>query len=156
MGYRAGCTGCEIAKATGTATGDAAETEYMVTTKTAATGDRQAAASTTATPRRALHDDGTGTMEALHFGEGVVWGTGSPGSRNNGPWVMADLENGIFAGWENNQDQGISTNTPLNHAFRHRHCRRRLLYREDGLRGHGLGESEGRFALLPATRRRAS
>jgi hypothetical protein len=30
---------------------------------------------------------------------------------------MADLENGLFAGWENNQDRNISTNTPLEHDF---------------------------------------
>jgi hypothetical protein len=63
------------------------------------------------------HDDGNGTMEAVHFGNGVVWGTGSPGGRANGPWVMADLENGIYAGWENNQDQAISTNMPLHLPF---------------------------------------
>ena len=62
-------------------------------------------------------DDGNGTMEAVYFGGGVVWGTGSPGGHDNGPWVMADLENGLYAGWENNQDQNISTNTPLRLAF---------------------------------------
>jgi hypothetical protein len=66
------------------------------------------------------HDDGAGTMEAVHFGDGVVWGTGSPGGHQNGvnSWVMADLENGIFAGWEmqggSYTDQNISTNLPLN------------------------------------------
>jgi non-reducing end alpha-L-arabinofuranosidase len=30
---------------------------------------------------------------------------------------MADLENGLYAGWENGQDQGISTNLPLQHDF---------------------------------------
>src|SRR6185436_269456 len=54
---------------------------------------------------------------ALYMGAGVVWGTGSPGGRNNGPWVMADLENGLYAGWERNQDQNISTNTPLRFPF---------------------------------------
>src|SRR5262249_53963768 len=49
----------------------------------------------------------------LYFGGGVVWGTGSPGGHNNGPWVMADLENGLYAGWEKGQDQNISTNTPI-------------------------------------------
>jgi hypothetical protein len=59
------------------------------------------------------HDDGNGTMEAVYFGYGVIWGTGVQG----GPWVMADLENGLYAGWENGQDQNISTNTPLLHDF---------------------------------------
>ena len=56
-------------------------------------------------------------MEAVYFGGGVAWGTGSPGGHANGPWVMADLENGLYAGWENNQDQNISTNTPLKYNF---------------------------------------
>jgi hypothetical protein len=30
---------------------------------------------------------------------------------------MADLENGLYAGWENNQDQNISTNKPLKFDF---------------------------------------
>ena len=62
-------------------------------------------------------------MEAVYFGGGVSWGTGYPGGRSgatrdtNGPWVMADLENGLFAGWENGQDQAISTNTALKFDF---------------------------------------
>lgn len=40
------------------------------------------------------HDDGNGTMEAIYFGNNTVWGSG-PGS---GPWIMADLENGLFSG----------------------------------------------------------
>jgi len=56
-------------------------------------------------------------MEAVYFGGGVVWGTGSPGGHNNGPWIEADLENGLYAGWENNQDQNISTNTPAKYNY---------------------------------------
>jgi hypothetical protein len=59
------------------------------------------------------NNDGEGTTEALFFGQGVVWGTGV----QRGPWVMADLENGLYAGWENGQDRNISTNTPLEHDF---------------------------------------
>ncbi|MEV3860140.1 alpha-L-arabinofuranosidase B [Streptomyces sp. NPDC050095] len=40
------------------------------------------------------NDDGNGTMEALYFGNSKGWGWGS----GNGPWVMADLENGLFSG----------------------------------------------------------
>jgi hypothetical protein len=40
------------------------------------------------------HDDGNGTMEAIYFGNIKVWGYGS----GNGPWIMADLENGLFSG----------------------------------------------------------
>jgi hypothetical protein len=32
-------------------------------------------------------------MEAVYFGNNTVWGRGA----GNGPWVMADLEGGIFA-----------------------------------------------------------
>jgi non-reducing end alpha-L-arabinofuranosidase len=100
--------------ASGTATRDQPETEYMVTSQNNLIdgccfdyGNAETDA----------HDDGNGTMEAVYFGGGVVWGTGSPGGHTNGPWVMGDLENGLFAGWENNQDQDISTNTPLKFNF---------------------------------------
>jgi hypothetical protein len=71
-------------------------------------------------------DDNNGTMEAVFFGGGVVWGTGSPGGGTaaarvaNGPWLMADLENGLYAGWignANGSDQNIPTNTPLKFPF---------------------------------------
>ncbi len=39
-------------------------------------------------------DTGAGHMEAIYFGNCNVWGTGS----GNGPWIMADLENGLFSG----------------------------------------------------------
>ena len=40
------------------------------------------------------NDTGNGHMEAIYFGNIKVWGSGS----GNGPWVMADLENGLFSG----------------------------------------------------------
>ena len=39
-------------------------------------------------------DNGPGTMEAVYFGSSTQWGRGS----GNGPWVMADLEDGLYAG----------------------------------------------------------
>jgi len=39
-------------------------------------------------------DNGPGTMEALYFGNSTQWGKGS----GTGPWAMADLEDGVFAG----------------------------------------------------------
>lgn len=39
-------------------------------------------------------DTGNGHMEAIYFGDNTFWGEGS----GNGPWVMADLENGLFSG----------------------------------------------------------
>eukprot|EP01084_Bolivina_argentea_P109865 196281_1 len=44
-------------------------------------------------------------MEAIYFGNCAVWGRGS----GSGPWVMADLENGLWAG----NEKVNSNNTPL-------------------------------------------
>ena len=38
-------------------------------------------------------DDGAGTMEAVYFGNWTAQGKGA----GNGPWVMADMENGVYA-----------------------------------------------------------
>jgi hypothetical protein len=40
------------------------------------------------------HDNGEGTMEAIYFGNCTYWGRGA----GSGPWVMGDLENGLWAG----------------------------------------------------------
>lgn len=39
-------------------------------------------------------DDGNGHMEAIYFGNNSYWGSGS----GSGPWIMADMENGLFSG----------------------------------------------------------
>jgi hypothetical protein len=39
-------------------------------------------------------DTGAGSMEAIYFGNSHGWGHGG----GAGPWVMADLENGLWAG----------------------------------------------------------
>lgn len=39
-------------------------------------------------------DTGNGHMEAIYYGTNTIWGTGA----GNGPWLMADLENGLFSG----------------------------------------------------------
>ncbi|KAI1634683.1 alpha-L-arabinofuranosidase B, catalytic-domain-containing protein [Biscogniauxia mediterranea] len=39
-------------------------------------------------------DTGDAHMEAIYYGTCTVWGTGA----GSGPWVMADLENGLFSG----------------------------------------------------------
>jgi hypothetical protein len=41
-----------------------------------------------------IADDGPGTMTALYFGDATDWTRGA----GNGPWVMLDMENGVFAG----------------------------------------------------------
>jgi hypothetical protein len=56
-------------------------------------------------------DDGNGTMEAVYWGTDITWGGHGEG---NGPWIAADLENGMFkgdkGGW---QSQGITTPSAL-------------------------------------------
>ncbi|RYP82664.1 hypothetical protein DL769_001571 [Monosporascus sp. CRB-8-3] len=37
---------------------------------------------------------GNGHMEAIYYGDNTVWGSGA----GSGPWLMADLENGLFSG----------------------------------------------------------
>lgn len=50
-------------------------------------------------------DHGAGTMEAIYWGNCSGWGSGDA----KGPWVMADLENGLWGG-----DQKVNpSNTPI-------------------------------------------
>jgi hypothetical protein len=98
--------------ANGTAKGDDPETMYMVSSQQHLV---DGCCFDYGNAETDSHDDGDGTMEAVYVGAGVIWGTGS--GSDNGPWVMADLENGLYAGWENKQDRGISTNTPLAYDF---------------------------------------
>ncbi|MBB5896985.1 arabinofuranosidase catalytic domain-containing protein [Kutzneria kofuensis] len=56
------------------------------------------------------NDTGNGHMEAIYFGNIKVWGYGS----GNGPWIMADLENGLFSG----VNQHYNANDPtVNHRY---------------------------------------
>ena len=114
-GYRTGCDGCNIKKGIGTAVADEPQTVYMVTSsedlKDGCCFDYGNAETTS-------NDDGNGTMEAVYFGGGVIWGTGAGGlAAKPGPWVMADLENGLFPGWEEGTWEDISTNTAIFHDF---------------------------------------
>ncbi|MDL4820759.1 alpha-L-arabinofuranosidase B [Actinomadura sp. OS1-43] len=55
-------------------------------------------------------DDGNGTMEAIYFGNSKFWGSGT----GNGPWIMADLENGLFSG----VNAGYNANDPtIGHRY---------------------------------------
>ncbi|HMD95522.1 MAG TPA: arabinofuranosidase catalytic domain-containing protein, partial [Trebonia sp.] len=55
-------------------------------------------------------DDGAGTMEAIYFGNIKVWGFGS----GNGPWIMADMENGLYSG----SNAGLNSGDPTtNYRF---------------------------------------
>jgi hypothetical protein len=111
-GYRANCNGCPYPTSgmAGTAVGDEPQTMYMVSSqKDLLNGccfDYGNAETTN-------NNDREGAMEAVYVGNGVVWGTGIDG----GPWVMADLENGLYAGWENGQDRNISTAVPMKYDF---------------------------------------
>jgi hypothetical protein len=75
----------------GVATGDSPEGEYDVVDGTHYNGgccfDYGNAETTN-------NDDGNGTMEAIYFGNASYWDRGA----GNGPWIMADLENGLFSG----------------------------------------------------------
>jgi hypothetical protein len=115
VGYRTGCNGCNIKQGNGLAKGDEPQTIYMVTSQKDLVDSccfDYGNAETTS------NDEGNGTVETVYFGGGAIWGTGLGGkAAKPGPWVMADLENGLFAGWENGQDQNISTNVPLKYDF---------------------------------------
>ncbi|HYQ01923.1 MAG TPA: arabinofuranosidase catalytic domain-containing protein [Polyangiaceae bacterium] len=76
----------------GTATGDEPETEYMVVDGTVFNGGCCFDYGNMETSSR---DDGEGTMEAVYFGKCTIWGKGDG---NDGPWIMGDLENGLWAG----------------------------------------------------------
>jgi hypothetical protein len=111
-GYRANCYACTYPTSgvAGTAVDDEPQTMYMVSSQKDLINGccfDYGNAETTA------NNDGEGTMEAVYLGKGVVWGTGVQG----GPWVMADLENGLYAGWEGGQDRNISTALPLKYDF---------------------------------------
>ena len=43
-------------------------------------------------------------MEAIYFGNIKVWGYGT----GNGPWIMADMENGLYSG----SNAGYNANDP--------------------------------------------
>ncbi|KAJ7361063.1 glycoside hydrolase family 54 protein [Mycena albidolilacea] len=75
----------------GIAVGDAAEGMYAVLD---GTHFNDACCFDYGNGETSARDTGNGHMEAIYFGNSRVWGTGS----GNGPWVMADLENGLFSG----------------------------------------------------------
>jgi non-reducing end alpha-L-arabinofuranosidase len=119
QGYRAGCTQCAIVTPKGTATGDQPETEYMVTSQK---GLIDGCCFDYGNAETSSNDDGNGTMEAVYFGGGVVWGTGAEGGHSDAtnPWVMGDLENGLFAGFSTTNPsnaQRITSNTALHFDY---------------------------------------
>jgi len=91
-------------KTTGVATGDQAESMYMVVDGKHYNGRCCFDYGNVETTG---NDDGSATMEALNFGTIPNWSYGS----GSGPWVMIDLENGVFAGGQ--LSGSVSVNTPL-------------------------------------------
>jgi non-reducing end alpha-L-arabinofuranosidase len=83
--------GYRVDKTTGVATADQPETEYMVTSGTFFNGSCCFDYGNAETDN---HADGAGTMEAVYFGNYTHQGKGA----GAGPWVMADMENGVYAG----------------------------------------------------------
>jgi hypothetical protein len=77
--------------AVGTATGDNAETEYMVVAGNVFNGG---CCFDYGNMETNSSDNGEGSMEAVYFGNCIIWNKGD----GNGPWVMGDLENGLWAG----------------------------------------------------------
>jgi hypothetical protein len=55
-------------------------------------------------------DTGNGHMEAIYFGNNKNWGSGA----GNGPWIMADLENGLFSGINPKKNDGDPS---ISHRF---------------------------------------
>jgi hypothetical protein len=47
------------------------------------------------------------TMDALYFGNGTTWGSGN----GTGPWVMADLEGGVFSGATTGKNESLLSHT---------------------------------------------
>ncbi|KAM0318722.1 hypothetical protein ACHAO8_001512 [Botrytis cinerea] len=85
----------------GIAKGDAAEGMYAVLDGTHYNGGccfDYGNAETSST------DTGNGHMEAIYFGDSTGWGSGA----GSGPWLMADLENGLFSGLSS----GVNTGDP--------------------------------------------
>jgi non-reducing end alpha-L-arabinofuranosidase len=84
----------------GVPTGSSPEGEYMITSGTHANGGCCFDYGNTETDH---HADGNGAMDAINFSTECWFG----GCSGTGPWVQADLENGLFSGgtasWNPNQ-----------------------------------------------------
>ena len=99
--YVAAGTGYRDDSTSGIATGDNAEGEYAIFDGTHYNGGCCFDYGNAETNN---NDDGNGTMEAIYFGNIKVWGYGT----GNGPWIMADMENGLYSG----VNAGYNANDP--------------------------------------------
>jgi hypothetical protein len=84
-------TGYRIDRTSGIATGDQPEGEYAIFD---GTHFNAGCCFDYGNAETNNDDNGNGHMEAIYFGNITVWGSGT----GNGPWIMADLENGLFSG----------------------------------------------------------
>ena len=84
-------TGYRDDHTSGIATGDQAEGEYAIFDGTHFNGG---CCFDYGNAETSNNDTGAGHMEAIYFGNIKVWGFGT----GNGPWIMADMENGLFSG----------------------------------------------------------
>ncbi|KAL8369793.1 hypothetical protein RB595_000231 [Gaeumannomyces hyphopodioides] len=94
-------------KASGTATGDQAQGMYAVLD---GTHYNRGCCFDYGNAETSGRDTGNGHMEAIYFGTSTDWGSGA----GKGPWIMADLENGLFSGANVKQNTGDPT---INHRF---------------------------------------
>jgi non-reducing end alpha-L-arabinofuranosidase len=99
--YVAPGTGYRDDHTSGIATGDAAEGEYAILDGTHYNGG---CCFDYGNAETSNDDTGAGHMEAIYFGNIKVWGYGT----GNGPWIMADMENGLFSG----ANAGYNANDP--------------------------------------------
>jgi hypothetical protein len=105
--YVAPGTGYRDDSTSGIATGDQPEGEYAIFDGTHYNGGCCFDYGNAETNN---NDDGNGTMEAIYFGNIRVWGYGT----GNGPWIMADMENGLYSG----VNAGYNANDPTtNYRF---------------------------------------
>ncbi|KAL8365064.1 hypothetical protein RB595_004058 [Gaeumannomyces hyphopodioides] len=105
--YIAPSCGYRNNKASGTATGDQAQGMYAVLDGTHYNGG---CCSDYGNAETSGSDTGNGHMEAIYFGTSTDWGSGA----GKGPWIMADLENGLFSGANVKQNTGDPT---INYRF---------------------------------------
>ncbi len=99
--YIAPGTGYRDDSTSGIATGDAAEGEYAIFDGTHYNGG---CCFDYGNAETSNDDTGAGHMEAIYFGNIKVWGYGT----GNGPWIMADMENGLYSG----SSPGYNANDP--------------------------------------------
>ena len=99
--YVAPGTGYRNDHTSGVATGDWPEGEYAVLD---GTHSDSGCCFDYGNAETSARDTGNGHMEAIYFGTSKVWGYGT----GTGPWIMADMENGLYSGAKH----GYNANDP--------------------------------------------